>query len=186
MSKQIGYVKHINEDKANRIEFLLTNFDYFDGIDYLAKLFCEKYQMRADKKVEGIFFDFITLHANDAEYILLWHEDIGILIYSNHDNYNITQLETQLSAVIQEINYRLRSDQIEQYPSSPICIPLPRKTFEPLNVHTYSVPVRRRFSFLAHDDGAVIAAFPVEYKNAPAILTRAFTIILYCDIIYKR
>ena len=111
MSKQIGYVKHVNEDKANRIEFLLTNFDYFDGIDYLAKLFCEKYQMRADKKVEGIFFDFITLHANDAEYILMWHEDIGILIYSNHDNYNITQLETQLSAVIQEINYRLRSDQ---------------------------------------------------------------------------
>jgi len=59
MLGQIGYVKHINGDKENRIEFLLTIFDYFDGIDYLAKLFCEKYQMQADKKVEGIFLTLL-------------------------------------------------------------------------------------------------------------------------------
>ena len=108
MNKKERYEKHFNINKENRIEFWITNFDYFDGIDYLAKQFCEKYQMRADKKFEGIFFDFIKLHADNVEYVLMWHEDIGTLIYnSNQDKCNTTQLETQLSAIIQEINNKL-------------------------------------------------------------------------------
>lgn len=111
MLNAISYKKYINTSKNNRIEFLIIGFDYYDGIDYLAKQFCEKYQMRADQKVEGIFFDFITLYGNDTEYILMWHEDVGTLIYSDQDNCNITQLEVQLNVIIQEINCRLHLGQ---------------------------------------------------------------------------
>ena len=108
MLNKISYERYVNENKGNRVEFRLTNFDYYDGIDYLAKLFCEKYSMWADEKVEGIFFDFIILHSNDDEYVLMWHEDIGTLIYTlNQSICGTAQLEAQLSAVIQEINFSL-------------------------------------------------------------------------------
>ena len=84
MLNKISYERYVNENKGNRVEFRLTNFDYYDGIDYLAKLFCEKYSMRADEKVEGIFFDFIIQSICGT-----------------------AQLEAQLSAVIQEINFSL-------------------------------------------------------------------------------
>ena len=64
--------------------------------------------MQADKKVEGIFFDFIKVHTNDIEYVLIWHEDIGTLLYNlNQNTDNIAQLEAQLSAIVQEINSSL-------------------------------------------------------------------------------
>ena len=108
MLNEITYEKHFNSSKGNRVEFWITNFDYFDGIDCLAKLFCKKYQMQADEKVEGIFFDFIRVHTNDIEYVLMWHEDIGTLIYNlNQNTDNIAQLEAQLSAIVQEINSSL-------------------------------------------------------------------------------
>ena len=32
-------VKHINKSENNRVEYLLVNFDYFDGNDIISKLF---------------------------------------------------------------------------------------------------------------------------------------------------
>ena len=108
MLNKISYDKHFNPNKGNRVEFWINNFDYFDGIDYLAKLFCEKYHMQAEEKVEGIFFDFIRVYAHNVEYVLMWHEDIGTLIYdSNQNTRDTAQLEAQLSAIFQEINSNL-------------------------------------------------------------------------------
>ena len=84
MLNEINYEKHFNPNKGNRVEFWINNFDYFDGIDYLAKLFCERYRMQADEKVEGIFFDFIRVYAHNVEYVLMWHEDIGTLLYDSN------------------------------------------------------------------------------------------------------
>lgn len=39
---EVTYSKHMNEEKK-RLEFWLINWDYIDGSDYLAKLFCEEY-----------------------------------------------------------------------------------------------------------------------------------------------
>lgn len=64
--------------------------------------------MQADEKVEGIFFDFIRVYAHNVEYVLMWHEDIGTLLYDSNQNARDTaQLETQLSALVQEINSNL-------------------------------------------------------------------------------
>ena len=112
MLNEISYEKHFNPNKGNRVEFWINNFDYFDGIDYLAKLFCEKYHMQAEEKVEEIFFDFIKVYAHNVEYVLMWHEDIGTLIYDSNQNARDTaQLEAQLSAIFQEINSILSRDQ---------------------------------------------------------------------------
>lgn len=112
MLNEISYEKHFNPNKGNRVEFWINNFDYFDGIDYLAKLFCEKYHMQAEEKVEGIFFDFIKVYAHDVEYVLMWHEDIGTLIYDSNQNARDTaQLEAQLIAIFQEINSNLSRNQ---------------------------------------------------------------------------
>lgn len=42
---EITYKRYINADKNNRVEFLLINWDYEDGSDYLAKIFCKKFGM---------------------------------------------------------------------------------------------------------------------------------------------
>ena len=52
---EVTYKKHINVDKENRTEFLLVNWDYEDGSDYLAKIFCKEFGMSAEEKVDYIY-----------------------------------------------------------------------------------------------------------------------------------
>ena len=54
MQMSIQVVKHINKDENNRIEYLLANFDFFDGNDLVAKILCEEYQMLSDEKIDGL------------------------------------------------------------------------------------------------------------------------------------
>ena len=77
---EVTYKKHINVDKENRTEFLLVNWDYEDGSDYLAKIFCKEFGMSAEEKVDYIYFSVIKLHLDKINYELLWHEDFGNMI----------------------------------------------------------------------------------------------------------
>ena len=45
----IQAVKHVNKEESNRIEYLFVNFDFFDGNDLVAKIFCEEYQLVSDE-----------------------------------------------------------------------------------------------------------------------------------------
>ena len=40
---EVTYKKSINTKKDNRIEFLLINYDYIDGNEYLVELFFKEY-----------------------------------------------------------------------------------------------------------------------------------------------
>ena len=80
--KGVIYKKVINENKENRTEFLLINFDYEDGNDYLAKIFNKEFNMRVEEKKDYIWFSIIKLCEKNTCYELLWHEDIGNIIYS--------------------------------------------------------------------------------------------------------
>lgn len=104
----VSYIKHINIDKENRVEFWLTNFDFIDGSDYLAKVFCERYKMRVEDKIDGVWFSIIKLQSNDITYELLWHEDMGNIIYSTkQDKDSIVELEVRLNYVLRELNQRI-------------------------------------------------------------------------------
>ena len=80
--KGVIYKKVINENKENRTEFLLINFDYEDGNDYLAKIFNKEFNMKVEEKKDYIWFSIIKLCKKNICYELLWHEDIGNIIYS--------------------------------------------------------------------------------------------------------
>ena len=58
----IQAVKHVNKEESNRIEYLFVNFDFFDGNDLVAKIFCEEYQLVSDEKIDAMYYSMIKLH----------------------------------------------------------------------------------------------------------------------------
>ena len=102
------YKKVINENKENRTEFLLINFDYEDGNDYLAKIFNKEFNMRVEEKKDYIWFNIIELCEKNTCYELLWHEDIGNIIYSlEQDEDTVNELELRLQKVLDVVNIKI-------------------------------------------------------------------------------
>lgn len=103
----IHVVKHINEDENSRVEYLFVNFDYFDGNDLVAKLFCQEYQMLSEEKIDGIHYSIIKLHKDFTEYDLIWHEDVGNYIFSlKQDETSLLKLEKRLEVIIRKLKER--------------------------------------------------------------------------------
>ena len=106
--KRVIYKKVINENKENRTEFLLINFDYEDGNDYLAKIFNKEFNMRVEEKKDYIWFSIIKLCEKNTCYELLWHEDIGNIIYSlEQDEDIVNELELRLQKVLDVLNIKI-------------------------------------------------------------------------------
>ena len=107
----VTYRKHTNMDKEGRIEYLLINWDYEDGGDYLAKIFQKEFSAIVEEKIDYIYFSVIKLYIDDVHYELLWHEDIGNIIYSiEQDENTINVLETRLKIALDELNKRLEAN----------------------------------------------------------------------------
>ena len=86
------------------LELWLVNFDYYDGNDYIAKLFCSNFNM-IYKKEEFIRYSIIYVYSENEKYELLWHEDIGNMIYcSIQSGKNNIVLEERLKKIINIIN----------------------------------------------------------------------------------
>ena len=106
--KRVIYKKVINENKENRTEFLLINFDYEDGNDYLAKIFNKEFNMKVEKKKDYIWFSIVKLCKKNTCYELLWHEDIGNIIYSvEQDEDIVNELELRLQKVLDVLNIKI-------------------------------------------------------------------------------
>ena len=106
--KRVIYKKVINENKENRTEFLLINFDYEDGNDYLAKIFNKEFNMKVEEKKDYIWFSIIKLYEKNTCYELLWHEDIGNIIYSlEQDEDTVNELELRLQKVLDVVNIKI-------------------------------------------------------------------------------
>ena len=106
--KRVIYKKVINENKENRTEFLLINFDYEDGNDYLAKIFNKEFNMKVEEKKDYIWFSMIKLCKKNTCYELLWHEDIGNIIYSfEQDEDIVNELELRLQKVLDILNIKI-------------------------------------------------------------------------------
>lgn len=106
----IQVVKHINKEESNRIEYLFVNFDFFDGNNLVAKIFCEEYQMLSDEKIDGMYYSIIKLHKDSTEYDLIWHEDVGNYIFSlKQDEASIAELENRLELIVSKLNEMIRT-----------------------------------------------------------------------------
>lgn len=111
---EITYKKHTNAERNNRIEFLIINWDYEDGGDYLARIFCKEFEMLQEKKIDYIFFSVIKLHLDEITYDLLWHEDFGNMIYSiQQDKETLDILEQRLKVVLKILNEKLKESQFD-------------------------------------------------------------------------
>jgi len=87
---------------------LLINFDYEDGNDYLAKIFNKEFNMRVEEKKDYIWFSIIKLCEKNTCYELLWHEDIGNIIYSvEQDEDTVNELELRLQKVLDVLNIKI-------------------------------------------------------------------------------
>ena len=73
--------KSIDAENGNSIRFLLINFDYIDGNEYLVKLFVEEYGFIVQEKIDGLWYHIIRVSLGSTIYELLWHEDTGNEIY---------------------------------------------------------------------------------------------------------
>jgi len=105
----IRTVKHINKDENNRIEYLFVNFDYFDGNDLVAKLFCQEFGLLSNKKIDGAFYSIIRIHDDTSGYDLIWHEDVGNYIVSvKQDARSILELEQRLSIIVGKLNQMVK------------------------------------------------------------------------------
>lgn len=105
---EITYKKHINTEKDNRVEFVLINYDYIDGNEYLAKLFFEEFGFIVDKKIDGWWYSIIRIHLDSSTYELLWHEDTGNEIYClNQTKEENDMLQQRLEKVVISLNGRI-------------------------------------------------------------------------------
>ena len=55
----VTYQKSIDAKNGNSIRFLLINFDYIDGNEYLVKLFVEEYGFIVQEKIDGLWYHII-------------------------------------------------------------------------------------------------------------------------------
>lgn len=93
---------------------MLINWDYENGNDYLAKIFCREFGMSADEKVDGIYFSIINLSLCNIIYELLWHEDTGNAIYSIKQNQEVIDiLEQRLNVVLNKLNQKLEANEFD-------------------------------------------------------------------------
>lgn len=106
---EVIYKKHVNVEKYNRVEFLLINYDYIDGNDYLARLFNEEYGFSVEKKIDGWWYSIIRIRLGDAIYELVWHEDTGNEIYSlNQTEKENDILQERLTKILFILNNQIK------------------------------------------------------------------------------
>lgn len=109
---RIEYKKHINTEKDNRVEYLLINYDYIDGNDYLAKLFSEEYGFVVERKIDGLWYSIIRIYLGASIYELLWHEDTGNEIYClNQTEEENDMLQKRLEKVLSILNSQIKEMQ---------------------------------------------------------------------------
>jgi len=108
---EIAYKKHINTEKDDRVEFLLINYDYIDGNDYIARLFQEEYGFIVDDKIDGWWYSIIRIHLSSSTYEMVWHEDTGNEIYSLCQTKEENEiLQQRLEKVLDILNNRIKNN----------------------------------------------------------------------------
>ncbi len=101
---KVSFKKYYDKND-NRIELLLINYEYYDGIELIVQIFTEEFGFEVVNQFDGIWFKKIQIKQNESIYELLYHEDIGNSIYSlNQTDYENMLLETRMNKVVDILN----------------------------------------------------------------------------------
>lgn len=102
---EVTYKKIIDTKIGDRIVFLLVNYDYIDGNDYLAKLFQKEYGFAIGDKIDGIWYSLLRISLGSSVYELLWHEDTGNELYCvNQTEEEVKMLQQRLEKILGILN----------------------------------------------------------------------------------
>ena len=112
---EVTYKKSINTKKDNRIEFLLINYDYIDGNEYLVELFFKEHGCIVEDKIDGLWYKIIRIRLSNSKYELLWHEETGNEIYClNQTEEENKILQQRLEKILCILNNQIKKrDNIE-------------------------------------------------------------------------
>lgn len=61
---KVIYKKYIDVEKDNRVGFLLVNYEYINGNDYLVRLFMKEYGFVIKNKIDGWWY--IIIHISNG------------------------------------------------------------------------------------------------------------------------
>jgi len=101
---EVNYIEYVNDEKA-RTEFMLVNYDYIDGNEYLSKIISEEFRCEIGEIVDGIWFRILPIRIDGVDCEMLWHEDIGNEIYCvNQSVDNNLVLKRCLDSAIPRLN----------------------------------------------------------------------------------
>ena len=101
--------KYVNAHKDHAVEFWLTDYDFFDGNQYVAEVLAQDYGMRVTEEIDGIWYTITRMRDDACEYNVLWHEDIGNVVYTTQqDEQTLQELEARVHAVAEKLNQRFQ------------------------------------------------------------------------------
>ena len=102
---EIRFVEHINKYKENRVEISFINFNFNDGNDLIVQILKKKCCIIVGKKFDGIWLTTIPLWYKGYKYELLFHEDIGNIIYGkSQKEKSVEQMRELVEIAINELN----------------------------------------------------------------------------------
>lgn len=101
--------REVNTNQGNRVEYWFNNFDFVDGGAYIAGILKQDYGMRVTEEIDGIWYTITRMRDGACEYNVLWHEDIGNVVYTTQqDEQTLQELEARVHAVAEKLNSRFR------------------------------------------------------------------------------
>jgi len=99
------FIEYANEYRDNRIDISFTNFDFEDGNDLIARILKKKCCIIVGKKFDGIWFSIIPLWYKGYKYELLFHEDIGNIIYGkSQKESSVKRMRELVEIAVNELN----------------------------------------------------------------------------------
>ena len=99
----------VNTNQGNRVEYWFNNFDFVDGGAYIAGILKQDYGMRVTEEIDGIWYTITRMRDGACEYNVLWHEDIGNVVYTTQqDEQTLRELETRVHAAAEKLSIRFQ------------------------------------------------------------------------------
>lgn len=107
---EIKITSHFDE-KEQRTEFFLINFDYINGNDIIAEILAKNYNMTKKEELDGIYFKITSMNNDLINIKLIWHEDLGNYFYSEEQDGKSLKYMRDISKNIVEILQSLFKDE---------------------------------------------------------------------------
>lgn len=93
----------VNDEINDRIVLSFCNFDYYDGIDLIAKIISKKFDDSIVQRLDNVSGRLLVMQSEKYQYVLSYDETYGNDVYSLNKSFH-NDLKGKLRIVIDELN----------------------------------------------------------------------------------